>query len=86
MKTALVSMMLMVMPFIASSRDLLAEAADKIASAPSLSTRYEASDPTGKVTGEAVMAGKRFVIVTDAGDFETWVDGKTQWTYSESSG
>ena len=86
MKTALVSMMLMVMPFVASSRDLLAEAADKIASAPSLSTRYEASDPTGKVTGEAVMAGKRFVIVTDAGDFETWFDGKTQWTYSEASG
>lgn len=73
------------MPFVASSRDLLLEAADKIASAPSLSTRFEASDPTGKVTGEAVMAGKRFVIVTDAGDFETWFDGKTQWTYNEAS-
>lgn len=86
MKTALVSIIMMTMPFIASSRDLLAEAADKIASAPSLSTRFEASDPTGKVTGEAVVAGKRFVIVTDAGDFETWFDGKTQWTYNEASG
>ena len=76
---------MMVMPFVATSRNMLLEAADKIASAPSLSTRFEASDPTGKVTGEAVMAGKRFVIVTDAGDFETWFDGKTQWTYNEAS-
>ena len=73
------------MPFVATSRNMLLEAADKIASAPSLSTRFEASDPTGKVTGEAVMAGKRFVIVTDAGDFETWFDGKTQWTYNDAS-
>ncbi len=86
MKTALVSIFVMFMPLVASSRDLLSEAADKIASAPSLSTRFEASDPTGKVTGEAVMAGRRFVIVTDAGDFETWFDGKTQWTYNEAAG
>lgn len=84
-KIAFVMMVIALVVPAAFARDLLVEAAGKIAQAPSLSTRFEASDPTGKVTGEAIMAGKRFIIVTDAGDYETWFDGKTQWTYNAAA-
>lgn len=69
------------------ARDYLAETVARIADAPSLSTRFEASDPAGgKVTGDAVIAGRCFAIVTDGGEYETWFDGKTQWTYSAETG
>lgn len=69
------------------ARDFLAEAVARITAAPSLSTRFEASDPAGgKVTGDAVIAGRCFAIVTDGGEYETWFDGKTQWTYSAETG
>lgn len=69
------------------ARDFLAEAVARITAAPSLSTRFEASDPAGgKVTGDAVVAGRCFAIVTDGGEYETWFDGKTQWTYSTETG
>lgn len=84
-KTTLITLIFVLTPFFGISRNLLTETAEKIASAPSVSTRFEASNQTGKVSGEAVIANKCFVIITDGGDYETWFDGKTQWTYNAAT-
>lgn len=70
---------------VGQAQDLLDEAVSKITGAPSVTTRFEVSDPTGKVSGNAVIAGQRFIISTDNGEFETWFDGKTQWTFNAAA-
>ncbi|MDE6344264.1 MAG: hypothetical protein K2L69_05950, partial [Muribaculaceae bacterium] len=79
-KFLLTTLSLALLPISVTARTLLETAVAKITEAPSVSTRFEVSDFSGKVTGEAVIAGNRFVIVTDGGEYETWFDGKTQWT------
>lgn len=85
-KFLLTTLSLALLPISVTARTLLETAVAKITEAPSVSTRFEVSDFSGKVTGEAVIAGNRFVIVTDGGEYETWFDGKTQWTYNAAAG
>ena len=84
--TTFIALILSLIPFSgAAQKDSLSDAAAKIMSAPSISTGFEVTDNNGKVTGEAVIAEKCFVIITDGGEYETWFDGKTQWTYNAAA-
>ncbi len=62
-----------------SAADIIAKAADKFTSAPSVSVYYSMTTDGGTATGEMLFAGQRFHI--SAPQLLTWYDGTTQWTY-----
>lgn len=69
-----------------SAADLVATAAAKLRSAPSVSVAFTASGPAaGSVSrGTFTIAADRFKI--DSPDARIWYDGKTQWAWSAASG
>lgn len=60
----------------------LTTAIQKIEKAPSISARFVLTEGSNKVKGLVVASGKCFAISGQNIDFETWYDGKTQWTWS----
>ncbi|MDE6383301.1 MAG: outer-membrane lipoprotein carrier protein LolA [Paramuribaculum sp.] len=62
-----------------SASDIIARAAGRFSSAPSVSVYYSMTTDNGTATGEMLFSGQRFHI--SAPQLLTWYDGTTQWTY-----
>lgn len=58
---------------------------EKLRQAPSLVIDFEMVQDSHRLTGTMEAAGDCFAIKTRDGAYETWFDGKTQWTWLESS-
>lgn len=64
--------------------DLLRQAADKLRRAKSVSATCAINSDGHSTQARIIMAGQRFRI--EAPGYATWFDGRTQWTYSASTG
>lgn len=76
------------LPFISISAadngyEILTSAIKKIESAPSISAKFTMTEGNSRIEGKVFASGKCFAIVNADGSFETWYDGKTQWTWSQ---
>lgn len=67
-----------------TARDVLARTLEAIESAPALEVDFTVTTDDGSGKGVLLMSGRRFAIKADG--MATWYDGKTQWSYSESTG
>ncbi|MBD5202870.1 MAG: hypothetical protein HDS56_06110 [Barnesiella sp.] len=67
-----------------TASDILSRAANKLASAKSVSAEYTVSADGRSMNGSITVAGERFRI--DSREIKSWYDGKTQWTYSAEVG
>lgn len=68
----------------ASATDELARIRARIASAPSLEVAFSIATENKPVQGSAVICGDKYFMNTDA--LKVWYDGRTQWTFLNSSG
>ncbi|MDE5920349.1 MAG: hypothetical protein K2G82_01880, partial [Paramuribaculum sp.] len=64
--------------------DLLRQAADKLRRAKSVSATCAINSDGHSTQARIIMAGQRFRI--ESPGYATWFDGRTQWTYSASTG
>lgn len=64
--------------------DVLTAAADKYRQIKTLSASYSIKSGNESATGTIVTSGDKFHITSP--QLTTWYDGRTQWTYSPSSG
>lgn len=63
-----------------SASDIIAKAADKFSSAPSISASYTmTSSAGGSTSGKVLFSGQKFHMTSP--ELLTWYDGTTQWTY-----
>lgn len=65
---------------IPTAADILARTTSVMKSAKGLKASFTAIYNGQKATGDIVLTGNRFRLVTQA--MTTWYDGRTQWTYS----
>ncbi len=63
---------------------LLRQAADKLRNAKSVSATCAINSDGHSTQARIIMAGRRFRI--ESPGYATWFDGRTQWTYSASTG
>lgn len=61
----------------------LKESVEKILSYPAVKVSFRMIQNRETRKGEMVMSGLAFMIATETGDYETWFDGKTMWTWSD---
>ncbi|MDE5940919.1 MAG: outer membrane lipoprotein carrier protein LolA [Muribaculaceae bacterium] len=59
------------------------QAGEKLRKAPALEAVFTATHSGQSVSGEILLSGNRFKLVTPA--LTTWYDGKTQWAYSPAA-
>lgn len=64
---------------------LLASMVDRLTGAPSLLTDFTLDEGNGQIAGSIVSSGNCFVITAADGRFQTWFDGKTQWTWTDAA-
>lgn len=63
---------------------LLRQAADKLRNAKSVSATCAINSDGHSTQARIIMSGRRFRI--ESPGYATWFDGRTQWTYSASTG
>lgn len=68
-----------------AAESILQKTVDKIKGSPSLRVHFTVSQGKEKTEGEMVMSGSCFAMSVANGSFETWFDGKTQWTWGSST-
>lgn len=61
---------------------LLNKCVEKLEKAPSLYVDFSLIQGGNVTNGELVLSKNNFVIVAADGNYQTWFDGKTQWTWS----
>lgn len=64
--------------------DLLRQASDKLRQARSVSATCAIASERHTTRARIIMAGQRFRM--ESPGYATWFDGRTQWTYSASTG
>lgn len=57
----------------------------KLNAAPSVHTSFTLTANGQTLKGVMTAAGRCFYIKSDGGEYETWFDGKTQWTWSAAT-
>ena len=67
------------------AEEILRDAIEKINKAPSLKTEFKLSANGEEVSGTVISAGECFIISLENGTYESWFDGKTQWTWSSGT-
>lgn len=63
---------------------MMDKAVETLKSAGMVSAGYSMSGKDGSFTGTIVMSGTKFRVLSKP--FMTWYDGKTQWTFSATTG
>lgn len=61
---------------------VLADVVKSITSAPSVSAKFTINEGGNTVNGEILASENRFRIMAANGQYESWYDGKTQWTWT----
>ena len=69
---------------VTSPEEVIASAAKSFKNAKSVTAPYSMTMDGNTVKGEAVISGDKFRITTPG--MSIWYDGRTQWTYSSSTG
>ena len=69
---------------VTSPEEVIASAAKSFKNAKSVTAPYSMTMDGNTVKGEAVISGDKFRITTPV--MSIWYDGRTQWTYSSSTG
>ena len=68
-----------------SASQIIADAAKKISSAPSLSASFTATSPQGaSEKGTLLIAREKFAMVTSG--YGVWYDGENMWSYYKQNG
>lgn len=67
-----------------SARDILNKTLTALDATPAIEAEYAVTSSDGSIiNGIIILSGNKFTIKADG--MATWYDGKTQWTYSEST-